>query len=103
VPWPTTLDRDAGMDVWGHYPERGADFGEQCGLPAPWLSRPKLFHWLAARLSMDATVATAQRLELRGVLDKPKTMSADDARTAAGWDGDQESSAKALGHRSARP
>jgi hypothetical protein len=34
---------------------------------------------------MDATVPTVKKLELRGVLDKLRTMSPDDERTAAGW------------------
>jgi hypothetical protein len=83
--WPTTADRESGTNVWGDYPERGADFCEQCGLQAPWVSRPKLFAWLAARLSMDATVPADKKFELRALLDKLKTMAADDEKTLPGW------------------
>jgi hypothetical protein len=76
--WPATWDESA---MFG---ERGGDFCEQCGSPAPWLSREQLIRWLRDRLNA-AGLDPAIRHELQEILDRVAAMEADDSKAVAAW------------------
>lgn len=78
--WPTT---------WAGYHDpngRGSDFCDQCGLPAPWLSREDRIDWLRNQIQTDPKVPPETRYELEDVLARLKAMTPDDTKAVPGWE-----------------